>query len=344
MEQTIQNTNWSQLYDRYYKILLLIPAILLILSFGYLFYFYNQHGDIIKKDVSLTGGTTITIYDSTDLAKFKSDLAKSLEDFSVRSIYDLTTGKQIAVIVQTPEEVNKTQLAIEKYFGYKLNDKNSSIEFTGSALSSSFYQELRIAVMLAFVLMALVVFWIFGDKLKYKIYVSIVSLFVLVILLFFPLNTMSILFLILGVLGLGYLYFTHSIPSFAVVLSAFCDIIMPLAVVNYLGISISSAGIVAFLMLIGYSVDTDILLTARVLKRSDSPLNTRIYESFKTGTTMTLTAIATVVIALFITQSYSDVLKQMFTIISIGLFFDLINTWIANASILKLYCEKKNIQ
>jgi len=45
----------------------------------------------------------------------------------------------------------------------------------------------------------------------------------------------------------------------AVVISAFADIVMTLALVDILGLKISTAGIVAFLMLIGYSVDTDIL-------------------------------------------------------------------------------------
>ena len=45
---------------------------------------------------------------------------------------------------------------------------------------------------------------------------------------------------------------------------------MPLALIDFLGIEISAAGIAAFLMLIGYSVDTDILLTSRALKRKCS--------------------------------------------------------------------------
>ena len=40
----------------------------------------------------------------------------------------------------------------------------------------------------------------------------------------------------------------------------------------------------------------------------------------------------------------SSVLKQIFFILSAGLFIDLISTWLGNASILKLWCEKKKIK
>ena len=116
---------------------------------------------------------------------------------------------------------------------------------------------------------------------------------------------------------------------------------MTLVVVNLLGIKVSSAGIIAFLMLIGYSVDTDILLTTRILKRNEGSLNQRIFGAFKTGTTMTLTSLFAVLFALIVVSSFSSVLTQIFTILSIGLAFDLLNTWITNVSILKWYMKKK---
>jgi len=45
---------------------------------------------------------------------------------------------------------------------------------------------------------------------------------------------------------------------------------------------------------------------------------------------------------LFIVRSFSSVLTQIFTILSIGLVFDIMNTWVANASLLKWYAEKKH--
>ena len=129
-------------------------------------------------------------------------------------------------------------------------------------------------------------------------------------------------------------------PSAAVIISAFADIFMTLTLVNILGIKMSSGGIVAFLMLIGYSVDTDILITNRILKRVEGTLNERIFGAFKTGITMTLTSLLAIIFALMVSISFSALLTQIFTILAIGLSFDLLNTWITNVSLLKWYVEK----
>ena len=57
---------------------------------------------------------------------------------------------------------------------------------------------------------------------------------------------------------------------------------------------------------------------------------------------MTFTLIA-VAAGLFVVYSYASVLNQIFTILLIGLSFDLINTWITNAVILKWFLEKKQV-
>jgi preprotein translocase subunit SecF len=138
-----------------------------------------------------------------------------------------------------------------------------------------------------------------------------------------------------------FIIFRTVVPSSAVILSAFADILMTLVFVNMLGMKISSAGIVAFLMLIGYSVDTDILLTTRLLKRREGSINHRILGAFKTGITMTLTSLLAITFAWIVVRSFSIVLSQIFLILIIGLCFDILNTWITNVSILKWYVKEK---
>jgi preprotein translocase subunit SecF len=137
--------------------------------------------------------------------------------------------------------------------------------------------------------------------------------------------------------------FRTFVPSIAVIFAAFGDIVMPLALLNILGMKISAAGIAAFLMLIGYSVDTDILLTTRVLKKREGTVNQRIYSSFKTGIFMTLTALLAVLPAFFIVTGLPDSFRQIFLILAIGLFADILNTWLANASIIKWYAEARRL-
>jgi len=122
--------------------------------------------------------------------------------------------------------------------------------------------------------------------------------------------------------------------------AAVSNIAMTIAVIDIFGIKIETAGIAALLMLIGYSVDTDILLTTRVLKRTEGTLMDRILGAMKTGMTMTITAIAAVLVAYIFTQS--ETLRQIMLILMIGLFFDMFNTWIQNTGILMLYVQHKS--
>ena len=257
---------------------------------------YSQTGEIIERDITLTGGTSITVFpenyvDTNDLSNF---LDNKLEDHVIRELSDFRSGKQKAVVVDTRSDPETVRLALEEFLDYNLTSENSSTESTGSSLGESFYKQLVYAIILSFVLMSVVVFILFRSR----------------------------------------------VPSFAVVISAFADIMMTLAAINLLEIKISSAGITAILMLIGYSVDSDIMLTTRLLKRGGET-NKNLREAFKTGITMTLTSIIAIAVALFIVQSVSNVLAQIFTILIIGLIFDILNTWITNVSILKWYLEVK---
>jgi preprotein translocase subunit SecF len=92
-------------------------------------------------------------------------------------------------------------------------------------------------------------------------------------------------------------------------------------------------------MLIGYSVDTNIVLTTKILKSKEGTFYNRYIKAFKTGIMMTATTLLVVISSYIIAES--DVIKQIMLIIAIGLFVDIMNTWVQNASILKLYFDKK---
>ena len=278
--------------------MLIIPVIIMLLSLVYLGIFYSKNHDFINKDTSLVGGTTITLTSKVTQESLEPQLKQKFPDVSFRKLTDLSTGKQIALVVESSASSDELKSAIEQILNIKLTEQNSSIEFTGPTLSQGFYKQLIIALVISFVLMSIVIFVLFRTF----------------------------------------------IPSIAVIFAAFSDIIMPLALLDYLGVKISAAGIAAFLMLIGYSVDTDILLTTRALKKREGTLNQRIYGAFKTGIFMTLTALVAVLPAFFIVTGLPDSFRQIFLILALGLFADIINTWLTNVGIIKWYCDKKGIK
>jgi preprotein translocase subunit SecF len=286
-------------YEKHYKKLAIIPAIIALIAFFIILGTYFQTGDYFHKGISLQGGTTIRIH--TNIPANPTEIETALsnefsgEEFSVRIIEDegiveeLTietslSGDKVEEIIPIVEKIVKTQISKEMY----------SIETIGSSLSESFFQETLKILLLAFILMG----------------------------------------------GVVLFYFRSPIPSMAVVLAAFFDMIITLAIINLLGIRLSTAGIAAFLMLIGYSIDADTMLTARILKRD---AGVSIFEAtadaFGTGLTMTAAALGASTVA-FIFAS-STVIKQIMLILIIGLIVDVFATWIQNAALIRWYLEAK---
>lgn len=148
-----------------------------------------------------------------------------------------------------------------------------------------------------------------------------------------------IAFMLMGIIV--FIIFRIPVPSIAVMLCAVSDIIITLAVMQILGLSLSLASFAALLMLIGYSIDTDILLTTRLIKVTDKALGERMTGAFKTGITMTGTTLG-VLIALLLTTT-SVVLFQIASVLTIGLVIDIINTWFQNATLLRWHCERKGL-
>ena len=287
---------FEEFYNKNHKYLMMIPIILLILSISFLGIKYATTGEIMSRDIGLKGGVVATVY--TDKAIDLSLLKEKIGiEINTRTLTDFATGKQVGFSVET-SDLSSDQLKpiLENFIGFGLDQNNFSVEETSSSLGESFFIQLLLANLFAFILMGLAVFAAFRTF----------------------------------------------IPSGAVIFSAFTDIVVTIGIVSLIGMEISAAGIVAFLLVIGYSVDTDILLTTRMIKRREPALFDRMLASLKTGLTMTFATI----IALFagLIMSNSSVIKEMFTIIVIALFIDILTTYLTNAGILTWYCKRKDIR
>jgi len=149
--------------------------------------------------------------------------------------------------------------------------------------------------------------------------------------------------MILAFIGMAivvFLAFRTFVPSCAVVLSAFADMAMTAAMMNVVGIPLTLGTTAALLMLIGYSVDSDILLTTRVLKRQGK-LNDKLTGAFHTGIIMTSTTLAAVVVLFVVSWlGQVEVVEEISAVLLIGLVFDIMNTWLTNVGILKWYVTR----
>ena len=289
-------------YAAKYKLLLIFPLLLMLLSLGIIGYAVATTGDIFPKDVSLKGGATVTIpLDSQiEAAAIELSLQKALPQFEITARNFGLPGSQQGIIVSADVDINDQEAlsslltALSSSLGHQLKDGEYGIEVFGSSLGESFFRESAKILVAAFLLMSIAVF----------------------------------------------VYFRTPIPSIAIILAAVGDMLAAVAFVNVLDIPLGTAGIAALLMLIGYSVDTDILLTIRVLKRKEGTVDERIASSIKTGMTQTLAAILTMAIGYSLAQS--DVIRQIMLILMVGLTADIIFTWIQNVGMLRYYLERRN--
>ncbi|AGB33267.1 preprotein translocase subunit SecF [Natrinema pellirubrum DSM 15624] len=140
-----------------------------------------------------------------------------------------------------------------------------------------------------------------------------------------------------GMSAIAFLLFRTFVPSIAIVISAFSDLVIPLAFMRLAGIPLSLGTVAGLLMLIGYSVDSDILLNNHVLRRSGD-----FYESthraMRTGVTMTVTSmVAMLVMGVSASLFGISLLASIGIILFVGLAADLLNTYMLNLSLLRWY-------
>ena len=151
----------------------------------------------------------------------------------------------------------------------------------------------------------------------------------------------ALLFSFLGMAIVVFIAFRTFIPSIAVVSCAFIDMAGTAAGMTLVGIPLTLPTTAALLMLIGYSVDSDILLTMRVLKRQGK-LEDKLAGAFHTGIIMTSTTFAAV-LSLWVVSGLGqiEIIREMAAVLLIGLVLDVVNTWITNATLLKWYAERR---
>jgi preprotein translocase subunit SecF len=144
--------------------------------------------------------------------------------------------------------------------------------------------------------------------------------------------------------------FRTPLVSAIVVLCALTDIMIAAASMNITGVKLSLGTVAALLMLIGYSVDTDILLTKTALTpRQTLTVDETIVSAMTTGLMMTGTTIAAV-LALFVASNLLylvvpsftrlDIIADISTVLLFGLAADVFNTWVTNAQAIRWYMNR----
>ncbi len=267
------------------KQLVIIPLVLLIISVVSLTVTMAMTGMPVTPGIDFSGGTAVTVITPDSKEQIQSVFA----GYPLIDIGEgVNNGKFIKFGTMDDAKFKSLSTLIDQKY------PNAKVDQIGESFGKTLQSQAAIAIVLAFIGMAIVIF----------------------------------------------ISFRTFVPSCAVVLSAFADMAMTAAFMNVIGIPLTLGTTAALLMLIGYSVDSDILLTTHVLKRQGK-LNDKLAGAFRTGIIMTSTTIAAVV-ALFLVSWFGQVqiIYEISAVLLIGLFFDILNTWLTNVGILKWYVLK----
>ena len=274
-----------------YKILIIIPVIITILSLALI----SFHG--LNEGIELKGGSiaVLKLNEPINSSVLENQIKTSLNNQGI-DVQDVSviSNRGLDLTLEMGTEVNSSA------FATAIGDVGNvtSYNAVGPVLSEEAMTQIVWALAFAFLFMSITVFIIFREP----------------------------------------------VPSIGIILAAASDIIIAVGGMSLFNIPLSIASVGAILMLIGYSIDTDIVLTTRLLRRKEGTIVERAKEAMKTGMTMSIAAIASMIVLYTITIVLipeASVLSDIAAVLIVGLVADVFTTWFMNLGILRWYMEAR---
>ncbi len=137
-----------------------------------------------------------------------------------------------------------------------------------------------------------------------------------------------------GVAVVVFAIFRKKLLSLTVMAALGLDLVDALGLMSWTGVPLTLASFAGLLMIIGYAVDSNILLSMYTVKRRRvRDIDEAIADTFKTGVTMVATTTAAAC-ALFL-MSMSEAMFEIASVVVFGLIADVLNTWVFNAWVIK---------
>lgn len=343
-----------KLYDKNYKRLMLVPAVLAVLFLFILFIFPR-----VTLGLDFLGGTRIIVNtDALSDEKAISDLLTTKLNLPEVKVTIVTSplGSSARIEYAEPKNIANARVALDEAIAAKDTAPALSVEKLTTALkllnqtpasddvtelitqaaqaineeSQRISTQVRDELSSAFNLPADTPFTteevaptVGNEFLGNALQVALASIILLTIVIF--------------------IFFREVIPSLAIVEAALFDMLTAVALSTLFGFSFTLSTVAALLMLVGFSVDTDILLTTRLLKRKDKNVLARANDTLKTGLTVTATVMGATLAMLIVSYfAQITIIFEISAVVLFGMIGDIIATWFTNAPILLWYWEKKH--
>ncbi len=358
------------IYKGNYKLLAIAPLLLLVIS---LFYIPS-----IKMGVDFQGGTLITLSmnQSVDAPQLQSQLAAEGIDATVQS-FPTTIGYQTEIEVPQSKDLVQaeslktsfnallpkvSQLEIQAYTNTSYNDQYLQQKAQLDNISDQMFAfakvnraDLNISstndLDKRFTESYDTVYSNYQDSVtgplsKLVQYNSISIQIVSPVLSSSFISSILIISLWSAILSalLVFLFFRTIVPSLAVLTGALCDVVIAMGAMGLFHIQLTLPSFAALLMLVGFSLDTDILLTTRLVKRKGEPRE-NAFDAMKTGLTMSLAAVVSFG-GLFILSILTHIptYYEISAVALAGIFGDMFATWGINAVTVLTYVEHRKVK
>ncbi|NPA86926.1 MAG: hypothetical protein GXO00_02870 [Candidatus Diapherotrites archaeon] len=322
--------NVAEIYRKHYKKMVLVPLIL----FAVLLFFLPK----LRLGIDFTGGLSISF--SSQMNVPPEEIANALKErFGVAEVSVLPVTGGYIVEMSYPPELERVYYLLEEWKRgneaalAELNqivpiDDVNNVDAAVTAYADRVKEEIireikRIVPDASNVVINDIVptlgpeFW----SLVVNISIWAVALLLLVILF----------------------YFRHPIPIVIMVVSAIFDGIAMLSLMGLSNIPLTLSTIAILLMMVGYSIDTDVIASTYLFKRiKESNPYKQAERAFLTGVTMSLTTLIAMIVIYavgFLTRNITVI--RIANVMIYGVMADLIITWMFNAPLLIWVGERR---
>jgi preprotein translocase subunit SecF len=117
------------------------------------------------------------------------------------------------------------------------------------------------------------------------------------------------------------------------------DILGLLAILSLTGFPIGANGFIAMLMILGFAIDNNVVLSTNIVKEREKPFIERVKMSFRVGMLMELIALYTLIILYLFVPVPS--VREFSAVLSIAIMLDLLYYLIGNIPLYKYFESKK---
>ncbi len=297
LEDTIKGLqDWYDGADK--RMLFAVSLVLLIASSSFLYFNMQRErgnkeaGEWFLKGLTLRGGNQLTADIPEDLEINVRDIERHFRNAGVDSQVRVSispTARRLEVRTDVDATEDEILNLLDEY-GIEVEDY--TFNHVSPRLAEGFWEQSRLALIVAFIFMGVVVFFVFRD----------------------------------------------AVPFIAIIYAVSVDMIAVLALMQVFEIPMTLASFAGLLLVIGYSVDSDVVLVTRVMKRRKGTVSERTFSAMKTNIAMMITTLSALVVLYIVTTAQA--LREVASVLIIALMIDFISTWFGNASIIRWWVER----